>query len=184
MVENAADGELVRRIAQGTPAPDAEAELCRRFAPRIRLYGLRHLKTEDRAADLAQSALLAVLEAARAGRIAQLEHVERFVLGTCRNLAQRIREREVRTVPTAPEAFDIGSYLPDFERVHPGALGRCLNKLDARSRAIVLQSFHAERSAEEIAAQLELSPGNVRVLRHRALLQLRQCLTDPKAARP
>ena len=30
----------------------AEAEFCRRFAPRIRLYGLRHLRNEAAAADL------------------------------------------------------------------------------------------------------------------------------------
>jgi RNA polymerase sigma-70 factor (ECF subfamily) len=184
MVEHAADGELVRRIAQSESASEAEAELCRRFAPRIRLYGLRHLKTEDHAADLVQSALLVVLEAARAGRIRELEHVERFVLGACRNLAQRIRQHEARAVPTAPESLDLGAYLPDFERVDPAALGRCLTKLDARSRAVVLLSFQTERSADEIAEQLELSPGNVRVLRHRALSQLRHCLTHLKGARP
>jgi RNA polymerase sigma-70 factor, ECF subfamily len=87
MVESALDGELVRCIALRERAHEAEAELCRRFAPRVRLYGLRHLRTEDRAADLVQSVLLAVLEAARAGRIAEPEHVGRFVLGTCRNVA-------------------------------------------------------------------------------------------------
>lgn len=184
MVEDAADGELVRRIARAESAPEAEAELCRRFAPRIRLYGLRHLKTEDHAADLAQSVLLVVLEAARAGRIRELEHVERFVLGACRNLALRIRQREARSVPTAPEALDLGVYLPEFERVDQASLGHCLTKLDARSRAVVLLSFQAERSTDEIAEQLELSPGNVRVLRYRALSQLRHCLTHSEGARP
>ena len=62
----APDGELVRLIAAGAAdAPAAEAELCRRFAPRIRLYGLRHLRDEDRARDLVQAVLLAVLQAAR-----------------------------------------------------------------------------------------------------------------------
>jgi len=183
MLENAADGELVCRIARGESAPEAEAELCRRFGPRIRLYGLRHLKTEDGAADLAQSVLLVVLEAARAGRIRELDHVERFVLGACRNLVQRIRQREARAVPTAPEALDLGVYLPDFEGVDRAQLERCLTKLDARSRAVVLLSFQAERSADEIAEQLELSPGNVRVLRYRALSQLRHCLTHSKEAR-
>jgi hypothetical protein len=50
MVESLADAELVDRIARGADVRDAEAELCRRFAPRIRLYGLRHLRSEDRAA--------------------------------------------------------------------------------------------------------------------------------------
>jgi hypothetical protein len=39
-------------------------------------------------------------------------------------------------------------------------------------------SFNEERSAEEIAARLETTPGNVRLLRHRAVAQLRRCL-DP-----
>lgn len=40
------DGALARRIAEAGRAPDsaAEAELYRRLAPRVRLYGLRHLR--------------------------------------------------------------------------------------------------------------------------------------------
>jgi DNA-directed RNA polymerase specialized sigma24 family protein len=37
-------------------------------------------------------------------------------------------------------------------------------------------TFYDERPAEEIAAALETSAGNVRVLRHRALLALRACV--------
>ncbi len=58
----APDGELVRAIAAWSEhARAAEAELCRRFAPRIRLYGLRHLRDQDRARDLVQAVLLAAL---------------------------------------------------------------------------------------------------------------------------
>src|SRR6188474_2032957 len=99
MVESLADAELVDRIGRGANVREAEAELCRRFAPRIRLYGLRHLRTEDRAADLLQSVLLSVLDAARSGRVERAEQLDRFVLGTCRNVARRVREKETRTVP-------------------------------------------------------------------------------------
>ena len=46
------DATLARRIASAAPATDAaaEAELCRRLAPRIRLYGLKHLRNEAAAA--------------------------------------------------------------------------------------------------------------------------------------
>jgi RNA polymerase sigma-70 factor (ECF subfamily) len=39
------DGALARRVAAAGATPDsaAEAELYRRLAPRVRLYGLRHL---------------------------------------------------------------------------------------------------------------------------------------------
>src|SRR6185436_18903206 len=56
----APDGELIRVIAErGREAKTAAAELCRRFGPRIRLYGLRHLRDEERAKDLVQAVLVA-----------------------------------------------------------------------------------------------------------------------------
>src|SRR3569833_1202069 len=59
---DAPDGELIWTIAAGGPdGPRAEAELCRRFAPRIYLYGRRHLRDEDRARDLVLVVLLVVL---------------------------------------------------------------------------------------------------------------------------
>jgi len=44
--------DLALRIAGGHP--DAEAEVCRRMGPRIRLYGLRHLRSPSAADDLVQ----------------------------------------------------------------------------------------------------------------------------------
>lgn len=187
MIEDVADAELVRRIAQREGAREAEAELCRRFAPRVRLYGLRHLKTEDRAADLVQAVLLGVLEAARQGRIEEPEHVDRFVLGTCRNVALRARQSAARLTPT--ESDELARHaptvtLPDVERVDTGALIRCLNKLDARAKAVLMLSFQAESPVDEIARLLSLSAGNVRVVRHRALLNLRQCLDGAERLSP
>ena len=62
------DAELVRQIGSGND-PEAEAELFRRMAPRIRLYGLRHLRDEHAADDLTQQVLITALEALRAGRL-------------------------------------------------------------------------------------------------------------------
>jgi RNA polymerase sigma-70 factor, ECF subfamily len=54
------DADLVQRIAEGHS--DAEAEVCRRVGPRIRLYGLRHLRSASAADDLVQYVLLKLLE--------------------------------------------------------------------------------------------------------------------------
>jgi RNA polymerase sigma-70 factor (ECF subfamily) len=178
----APDGELVHRHrGGGRRRPAAEAELCRRFAPRIRLYGLRHLRDEDRAADLVQAVLLAVLSAARAGRIADPERVDRFMLGTSRNVAQRMRETDRRTTGDAGLA-EIAAPALDHERVDAGALARCMGGLDDRGRQVIMMSFNEERPSDEIAALLALSPGNVRVLRHRAIAALRRCLDAPEEA--
>src|SRR4051794_29080444 len=178
----APDADLVRGIGAGSDdAPAAEAELCRRFATRIRLYGLRHLRDEDRAADLVQAVLLAVLQAGRAGRIADPERVDRFILGTSRNLALRMRETERRTAGEEALA-ELAAPDPARERIDVGALARCVGALDDRGRQVVMMSFNEERPSEEIAAVLAISPGNVRVLRHRAIAALRRCLDAPREA--
>jgi RNA polymerase sigma-70 factor, ECF subfamily len=178
----APDGELVRAIAAGAEqARAAEAELCRRFAPRVRLYGLRHLRDEDRARDLVQAVLLAVLQAARAGRIADPERVDRFMLGTSRNLAQRMREGDRRSAGDEGLA-DFAADHPGDDRLDIGALVQCVATLDERSRQVVMMSFNEERSSDEIARRLSISTANVRVLRHRAVAALRRCLDAPKEA--
>src|SRR3989304_3487232 len=93
MSDPASDAEIARRIAEG--ASDRAwwgAELCRRFLNRARLYGLKHLRFDVTAAeDLAQQVMMILLEALRAGRVEDLERVDRFMLGTCRNVAPSMR---------------------------------------------------------------------------------------------
>jgi RNA polymerase sigma-70 factor (ECF subfamily) len=168
------DAELVRLVAGGGDAArPAETELCARFAPRIRLYGLRHLRDEDRARDLVQTVLLAVLEAVRADRVAEPEHLARFVLGVCRNTSLRAHELAARTVGDEP----LSSFAVEpTERIDMAALFRCLDRLEERAQMLVRMSFLEDRPAEAIAAVLSTTAGNVRVMRHRALLALRGCL--------
>ena len=181
MLEGVADRDLISRIGRGD-AREMEAELCRRFAPRVRLYGLRHLRSADRAADLVQEVLLAVLEAARKGRIEEGDHVDRFVLGTCRHIAARVRQRDARATPAADVGHDLAADMPPLEAVDVGALIQCMSKLDARSRTVLGMTFEAESRADEIATAMNTSVGNVRVVRHRALAQLRSCLDGARGA--
>src|ERR1044071_1532998 len=78
------DSDLAQRIAAPRGDADAEAELCRRFAPRIRLYGLRHLRSAAGAADLVQDVLLMTLTKLRAGALRDSGKLASFILGTCR----------------------------------------------------------------------------------------------------
>ena len=75
------DADLAPRIAAGDR--EAEAEMCRRMGPRIRLYGLRHLRSPSAADDLVQQVLLKILEALRAARLREPDKLAQFVLGTC-----------------------------------------------------------------------------------------------------
>src|ERR1700755_664348 len=68
---DSSDGDLARAVAARMPgsADDAELELYLRFAPRVRLYGLRHLREEEAARDLVQQVMLLTIEKLRGGAI-------------------------------------------------------------------------------------------------------------------
>ncbi len=171
------DAAIVTTIGVGAEtARAAEAELCRRYAPRIRLYGLRHMRDEDHARDLVQSVLLAVLQAARARRIEQPEHLDRFVLGTARNIARRQTLLDARATPLPNDALTAIAATAMPEPIDLRALLRCMSALDEQARKVVVLTFMHDRSAQEIGETLGATAGNVRVVRHRAIVALRQCI--------
>lgn len=175
------DADLARSIAAAPPggARDAEAELYRRLAPRVRLFGLRHLRDVHAAADLAQQVLLMTIERLRSGGVRDPERIASFVLGTCRQVVLDRRRGEARR----QELFDryaAGLPLEEERRreeaIDSDRLRACLERLAARERSVVVMTFVAERKADEVAVELGLTAGNVRVIRHRALGRLRACL--------
>jgi RNA polymerase sigma-70 factor (ECF subfamily) len=177
------DVELVRRIANGAAsgaapraAAAAEAELCRRYVGRIRLYGRRHLRDDQKAADLAQDVMAAVIEAARAGRIDDPARLQPFILGTSRFIAWRMRRGEHRRDATMERAYLEQPGVIEamaWTSIDAGRLEQCLGALPEREQRVLYLSFYEEQSAQEIAATLSLSEANVRVIRHRALARLR-----------
>jgi RNA polymerase sigma-70 factor (ECF subfamily) len=178
--EAASDAGLVRAIAGAAPGCDsqAEAELYRRLAPRVRLYGLRHLRDTQAAADLAQQVLLMTIEKLRAGALREPEKLASFVLGTCRLVVLDLRRGALRR-----EAL-LRRYGAETESEAPAApdtldrkkLARCLEGLAERERSVLISSFFSEKSAAEVGRTLGLSAPNARVIRHRALLRLRDCM--------
>ena len=57
-----------------------------------------------------------------------------------------------------------------------GGVSACLRALTERDRLVVLLTFYAEREAPRIAEDLGVTPGAVRVIRHRAMARLRGCV--------
>jgi len=169
------DADLAPRIAAGDR--EAEGELCRRMGPRIRLYGLRHLRSPAAADDLVQHVLLKVLEALRTARLREADKLAHFVLGTCRVTVLDLR-RSSRRQEELLATFG-GDLVPDPPPV-PGLddrrLARCVQALNERERSVVVMTFYDEQTAGETARFLGISEANVRVIRHRALQQLRVCM--------
>ena len=174
------DAELARRIAAAAPGQDAaaEAELCRRFAPRIRLYGLRHLRSEAAAIDLIQDVLLMTLQKLRAREVREPERLASFIFGTCRQVVIDGR-RSGRRREQLLETF-AGDLVPlvdaGVEALDTDRLGDCLQRLPERERAVLMMTFYDDRPAEAVGTELGLSAGNVRVIRHRGIERLRACM--------
>jgi RNA polymerase sigma-70 factor (ECF subfamily) len=174
-----ADGELARRVSSGgAQSVAAEAELCRRLGPRIRLYGLRHLRDGAAADDLVQEALVLTLERLRAGRVRDPDRIASFVLGACRLLVRNLR-RGARRREGLLDRY--AAVFATCSEIDPTALDRdrlrdCLQRLAERERTVLVLSFYAEQGAAEIALTLGTSGANVRTIRHRAFGRLRDCV--------
>ena len=179
------DEALARRIAGGPPgSSDAEeAELYRRFAPRVRLYGRRHLQNDAASDDLAQDVLLLTIERLRAGEVRRPEEIGSFILGTSRMMAHSERRVARRRVALAAQFMETAATAPpSMAALDVPRLTACLRALAERDRLVVLLTFYADREAPRIAKDLGVSPGAVRVIRHRAMARLRECVLG--GARP
>ena len=167
--------------------PDASpdelaADLATRYFERLQVFAARRLRDAASGEEVAQEALRRTLEALRDGRIANLAALPAFLFETARNVCmhrQRAGGREARAL----ERF---VRHPGQEHVHPldvlissqeaTAVREALDRLSAEDRDVLLWSYRDGLDALEIGKRLGLSPGAVRVRRHRALERLSDAL--------
>lgn len=171
------DADLALRIGCGNDR-EAEADLFRRMAPRIRLYGLRHLREEQAAQDLVQQVMITTIEALREGRLREPEKLASFVLGTCRMTVLDLRrgaQRKQRLLEQFGPDF-LTTVWPQTLHLDQAILARCVQGLRERERSVVVMTFFDEQTGAEVAGFLGVSEANVRVIRHRAIHQLRDCM--------
>lgn len=176
---------LACRIAEAAPgqARDAEADLYRRLAPRVRRYGLRHLRDSHAAEDLMQNVMALTIEHLRNDKLRQPERVISFVFGTCRMVVMELRrgaKRREELLARHADMLEIADIAVaprlDHERV-----AACLERLAERERSVLVMTFYEEKPSEEVAGMLGLSAGNVRVLRHRGIAKLRHCVSGARS---
>lgn len=160
---------------------DAEAEVCRRIMGAVRAFAARRLSGAA-VDDFAQDVLLLVIDALREGRIEEPAHVASFALGVCRNLARERARASERRAELLAQFGMTEEDLVTFDR--PLALRRdrledCFSQLTDRARQVIRATFCDDEDDAPIAQNMELSPANVRVIRHRAIAALRTCLQGP-----
>jgi RNA polymerase sigma-70 factor, ECF subfamily len=171
------DPELVARIGTGSDR-EAEAVLFRRMAPRVRLYGLRHLRDAHAADDLAQQVMITVLLALRDRRVQDPEKLPSFVMGTSRMCVLNLRRGALRK-QNLLETFG-SEFATTFEHstlhLDEQRLTECVQTLREREKAVVIMTFYDELSGADVSGFLGISEANVRVVRHRAIQLLRICM--------
>jgi RNA polymerase sigma-70 factor (ECF subfamily) len=162
------------------PADDLAASVAEQFSGRLRLFAARRLAGDLAAAeDVVQEALRTILEALRAGRVREPAAIAAFAFETARNLCMhrgRSRSREERAlgrlaiVLPDPPPDALTAVISEERRSEVRA---ALQQLEDGDRRLLLMTYVDALSGEEIARELALSAGAVRVRRHRALTRLR-----------
>jgi RNA polymerase sigma-70 factor, ECF subfamily len=159
----------------------AEHEVCRRLLPAVRAFAERRLRPSS-VEDFAHDALLLLVEAMRNGRIEEPARIAGFALGICRNLArERARTAERRRELDARHGATEADFMT-WDREQPvrrDHLEDCYSQLGERARSVIRATFCEEHADSDIARALSISEPNVRIIRHRSLVALRQCLEKP-----
>lgn len=152
------------------------------FRTKLTVIAARRLGNWASAQDAAQEALRRGVEAVRAGRIPTLSALSGFLVQTVVYVClhhRRSAGREERALsryaatPT-PEAPGVFSHLVDEER--RSAVRAAFAKLSDADQRVLSLTFVDELPTAEIAAKFNLTEGNVRIRRHRALKRLAELL--------
>jgi RNA polymerase sigma-70 factor (ECF subfamily) len=169
------------------------AAVVERYLPRVRLFATRWLRDAAEADDAAQETLRRVIDALRDARIRDLQALPAFIFETARHVCQHaIRHRhrtahahagyQATAASISTSSADPLAALITAERC--SAVRRALLNLDPVDREMIRLSYVEGATADHIAQQLGLTPGNVRVRRHRILRKLAAMLAvtpgDPR----
>jgi RNA polymerase sigma-70 factor, ECF subfamily len=170
-----------------TPDSDSDllaAELSARFRDRIRFFAARRIRDRDAAEDVAQEVLRRTLEALRAGRVENREALPAFLFQTARHVCMqwgrsegrrdKAFDRLQRGTTEEDPGEDTLTGLITAERREK--VREAFTHLGPGDREVLSLSYVESLGAEEIAGRLNLTPGAVRVRRHRALHRLAEIL--------
>ena len=171
--------ELVLRAGRGDR--NAAASVCLRFAPAVRAFARRRVVQTEAVDEFTQDVMLVLVEALVTHKLERPERLPGFVLGICKNLARdRARQRERKSALLDEYGALLAGFTPEvperptYELMH---LEDCLSSLSERARQVVRLAYAEAKSPADIARALSLTEGNLRVLRHRTLGALRDCMS-------
>ena len=148
----ATDATLASSIASAASgaAHEEEAELYRRFAPRVRLYGLKHLRNAAAAQDLVQQVFVVTIERLRRGEVRNPASIGSFILSASRIVATDLRRTHERRERLTDTFIDRTTAVAPKQALDTERVERCLSALPSRDRALLVLTFYAEKKASEM----------------------------------
>jgi RNA polymerase sigma-70 factor (ECF subfamily) len=109
------------------------------------------------------------------------DHTPQWLFTVCRNLAFDTRKREARMTPLGDTEIGVESKLEQREAV--GEIFRLVETLPKNQREVVYLKFQCDLSYKEISEITKLSVGNVGLLLHTALKEIRKRVLSEPARR-
>jgi RNA polymerase sigma-70 factor, ECF subfamily len=170
---------LLQRCAGGDRG--AFRALYDRWGSRLHGIALRITRQPSLAADATQDAFVQIWQQAHRFDPAR-GSAEAFLVSLVRYRALDLVRRRAREVP-GYEPDDREDETPDalsrlVTTAEGAALHRCLGKLDAERRRLVMLAFVEGLSHSELAERLRVPLGTVKSWIRRSLLSLRECLAS------
>lgn len=175
---------LAGRVAAGEAA--AEEEFARFYRPRVLCVMRARLRDWEAARELANDALMASLQALRAGRVTHGDRLSAFVAGTARNIANnyiRTRARQPRSEPLDDELPGVDPVQEIEESERRAQVRTQIARLDATDRAVLEMTLVDGLKPGEIAARLGLSSEVVRQRKSRAVRKVMESV-QPRSRTP
>ncbi len=168
-------------IPSALPPAEAlpEEELAGRFRERIRCFAIRRVRDTALAEDVAQETLRRVMDALRANRVENLAALPGFIFQTAQHIClqhHRSTGREDRALarlgrdprPSGENDPLLGLISEDRCRAVRAALGR----LPPDERELLELLYYRQEETAAVAERLGITPGALRVRKHRALQKL------------
>jgi RNA polymerase sigma factor (sigma-70 family) len=162
--------------------PDA---LWIRFHRRLVILGMRRLGSRADAEDIAQEALQRVTKALGENRLRDADALPGFVFQTARHVCLQMlrkRGREHRALEgIGRESEDTSSAQPLTDLIDEErrvVVRQALKTLEPDDRQLLEQLYVLDVDPQELAQRLEITPGALRVRKHRILKRLSAALSD------
>lgn len=174
------DAALVARVRAGDP--DAEAELARRFGPRMRALCLARTRRPDLASDLAQDAMIALLLELRRGGLRDSGALPAFAAGIARNIVRSEHQSSTRHDVQSLD-MDVVQASAEAADVRRMDVDRALARLPVADQQVLRLILVEGCKPADLAVRLGISPDAARTRKLRAQRRLMDVFGSPPPSR-